>query len=936
MKSTPSQIINLLQSLAFPVIACALEIRFWDTLHPFAFLLFYPAVLFSGWLCGLKGGVAATALSVVLIAAFFMEPSSIIAPTKAISLNYGALAIFVCAGFLSAWLLQLQRKQKRLLAMQEELQQALEKANLAAERFTVLFERSPFGIALVDSRNGQVLEVNQRVADITGRTRQELAKINWMSITHPDDIQEDLALFARFNASEMPYFQRSKRYLQPDGSIVQANLTVVSVKVANGHPPQHLSIIQDMTPHLALQQNLAESQQQADELFKSHQQLQTLFDVADVGLAFTRDRKVYRCNHKLEVLLGYQPGELVGKPTRAWFSDDKTHQLIGEEIARSMASGKTYEFELDTLRKDGSTFKSRILVQPFDKQNLGLGNIGIFQDITQQWQANHKLTQQNHQLNRLAQQLSLAKEAAGLGIWVLDMASGQLEWDREMRKIYGVAPEYPDKGITYDFWKSFVHPEDWTEKEAIAKQRINQSGSLEEAQDKVYRIILSDGTIRYINSKASMENNAACQPARMIGINMDVTRYYEQQQALQAAKDLAETANQAKSSFLANMSHEIRTPMNAIINLTDLALDSELTAQQRDYLGHVQDASKNLLGIINDILDYSKIEAGYLHIESAPFCLADAIDSSANLFRGQIAQKGLEWSVAVAEEVPQLLLGDSLRLGQVLNNLIGNAVKFTAHGIIRLTVGRLPPPDPDDTTSIWLGFSVTDTGIGIAPELLPLLFQPFAQADGSITRRFGGTGLGLSIVRRLVGLMGGELTVTSQPDQGSTFAFTARFGRIDPHTPAPSVTVSESLQSLSALHHAEILLVEDNKLNQIAALGLLKKMQLNVTVASNGVEAISWVQKKRFAAVLMDMHMPVMGGLDASRHIRALPEGEKLPIIALTADVMGDVVESCKKAGMNGYLSKPMNAGQLAESLLKWAVPSQDCGGDGDGGQTVG
>ncbi len=1054
----------LFLSLVFPIIACVMEMLFWDTIQPFAFLLFYPAILCSSWLSGLVGGVIATLLSIALITWFFMVPNAAVEQDTASHLNYGALVIFTCVGFLTVWLLHLQRQQKQLLAIQEALQQALEKANLAAERFTVLTERSPFGVALVDSRNGQVQEVNQRLADITGRTRDELTNINWMDITHPDDIQEDLALMARFKAGEMPYFDRHKRYLRPDGAVVHASLTVVSVKVTTGEQPKHLVIIQDMTAHFVLQQSLAESRQQAtealelfqtlfqqaplgialvddqgyfkqinpayakmlgrtpenltgmdwmsvthpddrqpnikevaridarqsnrinmekrylqpdgvvvwarlliapiimagkqnihvtiaeditaqkqlqDELIKSNLELQAIFDSVDVGLAYIKDRTVVRCNNRLGALLGHQRGELVGKPTRIWFKNDEDYQQVGNLLNTRVALGEKFLIDLETPRKDGTTFMGRLIGHALDKQNPSLGHIGILQDITEQWQAKENLRQannsvaqankvlakQNSQLHRLAQQITLAKEAAGIGIWTLDIASGQFQWDRQMYKLYGLTQEDQDIELDYAFWKSFVHPDDLVKKEAAAQKALDQAWGLDEAIDQVFRITLRDGTIRYLNSRSSLEHNTAGQPTRRIGINMDVTHYFEQQQALQAAKELAEASNRAKSSFLANMSHEIRTPMNAIINLSELVLDSELTAPQRDYLSNVQDASKHLLAIINDILDYSKIEAGYLPIESSPLCLSTVIDRTANLFRSPIAQKNLAWSVAVAEEVPPQLLGDSLRLGQVLNNLIGNAIKFTSHGGIRLTVGLLPPPEPD-ATSVWLLFSVTDTGIGIVPELLPLLFQPFTQADESITRRFGGTGLGLSIAKRLVRLMGGDLTVSSQPGQGSTFAFSARFGRIDPHNPAtlplsaPSATVGASPQPLSALHHAEILLVEDNKLNQIAALGLLKKMQLNVTVANNGAEAIDWVQKKHFSTVLMDLHMPIMGGLEATRHIRTLPEGEKVPIIALTADVMGDVITSCKAAGMDGYLSKPMNAELLAECLLKWAVPS--------------
>jgi len=219
--------INLLLSLVLPIIACVLQILIWDAIHPFTFLLFYPVILCSGWLSGLIAGGVATLLSVLIITWFFIGPSPTIAPGNAISLNYGAMVIFAGVGFLSAWLLVLQCKQKQLLAIQRELQQSRQKEAWAAERFTALLERSPFGISLSDSHTGQLHEANQRLADITGRTREELSTIDWMSLTHPDDVQEDLRLIARLITGEQPYCQRDKRYLRPDGSIVQVSMTIV-------------------------------------------------------------------------------------------------------------------------------------------------------------------------------------------------------------------------------------------------------------------------------------------------------------------------------------------------------------------------------------------------------------------------------------------------------------------------------------------------------------------------------------------------------------------------------------------------------------------------------------------------------------------------------------------------------------------------------------
>ncbi|WP_051278835.1 PAS domain S-box protein [Chitinilyticum aquatile] len=397
---------------------------------------------------------------------------------------------------------------------------------------------------------------------------------------------------------------------------------------------------------------------------------------------------------------------------------------------------------------------------------------------------------------------------------------------------------------------------------------------------------------------------------------------------LAAAKQVAEDATRAKSDFLANMSHEIRTPMNAIIGMSHLAQATELTPQQRDYMDKIQLSARHLLGIINDILDFSKIEAGKLDIEHLPFSLTSVLELVASQQGERAAAKGLMLSFDVDEAVPLRLLGDPVRLSQILLNYVSNAVKFTEKGEIRVLI-RLLERRGDE---IMLHFAVIDTGIGLTEAQCARLFESFAQADASITRKHGGTGLGLAIAKMLAGLMGGEVGVESSPGRGSTFWFTARLGGCVVEA-APVEPKEPDMPAFgAALAGRRVLLVEDNELNQQVASELLRAAGVQVEVAGNGALAVELVRSRRYDLILMDMQMPVMDGLAATRMIRSEAASAQLPIIAMTANAMSQDRERCLAAGMNDHLAKPFEPEALHAMLAKWLVaPAGGSVADGNG-----
>ena len=461
-------------------------------------------------------------------------------------------------------------------------------------------------------------------------------------------------------------------------------------------------------------------------------------------------------------------------------------------------------------------------------------------------------------------------------------------------------------------WANGVHPRDLVGCLATYTEAFDARIPFE----MEYRLMRHDGEYRWIIDYGTPRHDGGGQFLGYIGSCYDITDRRIAESEMREARDVAEKASRSKSEFLANMSHEIRTPLNAIMGLTDLVLDSALDREQRENLSTVRTSCDSLLAIINDVLDFSKIEAGKLSLSEVNFSLETTIRSIVRLLSVSAERKGVHLRVEIGGEVPPMLHGDPDRLGQILINLVSNAIKFSNSGSEVLLAVLLSGVADDE---VDVNFSVIDHGIGIPEERHAEIFRPFTQADGSITRQYGGTGLGLTISNRIARLMGGNLWVESEPGKGSTFHFNVVFKRIQEsaHTASVALLPAEESADRGTASVTKLLVVEDNLINQKLIVKLLEVRGYGVKIASNGQEALSLASSGEFSLILMDCQMPVMDGYTATREIRELEKcsGLHIPIVAMTAHALDGDREKCLQAGMDDYIAKPIDRHRLYDLI---------------------
>ena len=645
-------------------------------------------------------------------------------------------------------------------------------------------------------------------------------------------------------------------------------------------------------------------------------------------------------NPAWESVTGYLLADVRGQKPRALKSGVHASEFYGG-LWRDIGSGRVWRGEICNRRRNGELYWEATAIAPVrDSDGKITHYVAVKEDITErramedrarQWsvELEHKVEVRTAELaaanRRIKEAMGLMQqseakframfEQSPLGVSVTETLTGRLIDANE--RFLQIAGRTRFDLAAIDS-KSITHPDDQPAELANVERLI--AGEVPGFQMEK-RYLRPNGSVVW--GSVTVENLSLGVGASRLYLSLveDISDRKKSEEALLVAKDLAESANRAKGEFLANMSHEIRTPMNGVIGMTGLLLDTSLDAEQRRYAETIYASGEALLALLNDILDFSRIEAGKLELEAINFDLRSMIAESAVPLALRAREKGIDFQCEMEPDVPSGVRGDPGRLRQILVNLAGNAVKFTETGRITVHVGLVEPTESD----FLVRFAVRDTGIGISHEQQAKLFQKFTQADSSTSRRYGGTGLGLAIAKDLAELMNGDIGVASQPGEGSEFWFTVRLSRQLPQEVAdePSLPASFLSADLSAIFSSgmRVLVAEDNVVNQEVALGILRKLGLRADAVSDGAEAVEALRTLPYDLVLMDLQMPEMDGFEATRIIRD-PRSDvrrhDIPIVAMTANAMRGDREQCLNAGMNDYVSKPVSPHALVEALKTW------------------
>jgi PAS domain S-box-containing protein len=753
------------------------------------------------------------------------------------------------------------------------------------ERLRTIFQNSPDAI-FIEDESGTVLDVNPGACAFHKLSRSELIGLNVTDLVPParrEEIQRD---FRKWFTGEL------KRYegFSQNGEGKEIPVEVIGAPLRFEGRSAVLLLVRDMTERKQAERALKESEMRYRGLIEAQSnfivRINTEGCYTFVNEAFCR-------------FVGRARGELIGSESRSYIYHDD--MAIPDKAIESLISRRervvTVEHRMRARGRTAWVQWENIAV--FDEAGRVVEVQCVGQDITERRRIYEALQESEKRLR------FLFEEIPHIAVHGYNAARDAIFWNRASEELY----KFSKKDALGKKFEDLVLPSDRREEMVSAFDAWVKTGTPMASGEMLKRD--SEGhPVSVYSSRLATRNQRG--EWEMYVIDVDLSELKRASEELVKAKEYAERASRAKSEFLANMSHEIRTPMNGVMGMTHLLLDTELTADQRDSIQTIMESTKELMRIIDELLDISRIEAGEVRLHPEPFCLRETVEKVVLLFADRAGRKGVDISIAIHDSVPEKMLGDSGRIRQILINLVGNSLKFTHDGHIQIRM------QAERIADGWnLLADVKDTGIGMTPELQERIFEKFTQGDTSSKRQYGGTGLGLAITRQLVGLMDGQISVSSEVDKGTTFQFNLKLGYVAPDQPekiteAPESAAPESIK-------ANILLVEDNLVNQKVATAMIKKMGCVVIVAPNGARALEQIALRPFDLIFMDCQMPIMDGFETTRAIRQMVgDIRDIPIVAMTAHALKEDRQKCLDAGMDDYLSKPVHRDSLLTVLKKY------------------
>jgi two-component system sensor histidine kinase/response regulator len=745
-----------------------------------------------------------------------------------------------------------------------------------------------------------------RYKEMLGYRAEELEDqfSTWVGLIHPEDRERALEKVKAYQEGRIPVYELEHRLLQKDGSYRWILARGAALRDAAGKLLRMSGSHTDIDARKRAEEEVARLH---EDLRRTHESYVRAVEGSTDGLwdiNVPAGEAYYSPAYAR--MLGYEPGEL---PPRfdAWIG-----LMHPDERARNLEDVKAYdegrmpvwEKELRLRQKDGSY--RWILSRGTglrDAHGKLLRMSGSHSDIHARKMAELALRDSELRFRQLSENI---REA----YWLVGIPEGAPQkteiiyisamWEQ----IWG-RPLPPLERLT-EVWMDALHPED--------RQRVLETGARSaEGYEHQYRILRPDGEVRWVRDRAFPVKDGDGRVVRVAGVSEDITERRRLEEDLRSARDEALASANAKSEFLANVSHELRTPLNAVIGMNELLLETSLTETQRERASVARDAGRGLLALIDDLLDFTRMEAGRLPLDRAPFDPRELAVGVERMLAHKASEKGLRLSAQVGASVPAALVGDAVRLRQVLLNFVGNALKFTDAGSVELAVD-CPDVSGGEAT---LRLLVRDTGPGISPAARSRLFTAFSQGDASVTRRHGGTGLGLAICRQIAELMGGSVGMESAPGKGSTFRFEARFPLATGALGAPSAPASRA-----DVRGLNVLVVDDNAVNRRVTLSQLEQLGCRAQTASDGAQALALMEGGGFDIVLMDCAMPVMDGYAASAELRRREgPGRRTPVVALTAGARPEDRARCLAAGMDDHLAKPVSLDHLAAALSRWGGP---------------